>query len=326
MAAAERRSVPLKRRCSRKCDAPASSRRLVTRAGADPVGDGHRADIRHGLGDQADAARQNRCLYQRRRERPREGRRSPPRSPPRSFPASAAPGPRSPRSATSSASKASSKDVPSTLAGADDAEEEDEERTRRGRRRGEDRRPPTVTVGRTGTGTARAGTALGRRGQRQGDLALRVDVVHPNLDGLAQRQHVLDVVDPLATRQRRQLRDVQQAVPARQHVDEGTELGDVDHPAPVDRADVGGRRVQDQRDAAPGLFHRVAVLGTDRHRADHTVVVDGDVRTGLLLQGVDDLALGADDLTDLVDRDLHGDDLRRAGGHVVTTARRWPRP
>ena len=39
---------------------------LVTRAGTDPVADGDRADIRHGLGDQADAARQNRCLDQRR--------------------------------------------------------------------------------------------------------------------------------------------------------------------------------------------------------------------------------------------------------------------
>ena len=54
---------------------------LVTRAGADPVGDRNRADIRHGLGDQADAARQDRRLDQRRRERPREGRRSLPRSP-----------------------------------------------------------------------------------------------------------------------------------------------------------------------------------------------------------------------------------------------------
>ena len=56
------------------------------------------------------------------------------------------------------------------------------------------------------------------------------------------------------------------------------------------------------------------------------VVVDGDVRTGLLLQRVDDLALGPDDLTDLVDRDLHGDDLRRAVGHVRHAARRWRRP
>ena len=30
---------------------------LVTRAAADPVGDSHRPDVRHGLGDQADAAR-----------------------------------------------------------------------------------------------------------------------------------------------------------------------------------------------------------------------------------------------------------------------------
>ena len=53
---------------------------------------------------------------------------------------------------------------------------------------------PATIVRRTGT--------FGRRGQRQGDLALGVDVIDADLDGLAERQDVFDVVDPLATGQR----------------------------------------------------------------------------------------------------------------------------
>ncbi len=187
--------------------------------------------------------------------------------------------------------------------------------------------PTTVTavtalaVAPSPTGVARGrdvDRAFGHRGQRQGHLALRIDVVDPYLDRLAQRQHVFDVVDALAPGQGRELGDVQQAVPSGQHVDEGAELGDVDHLAGVDRADIGRGRVEDERDTATRLLDGVAVLGADGHRAHHAVVVDRDVRARLLLQGVDDLALGPDDLADLVDRDLHGDDLRGAVGHVVT--------
>ena len=64
-------------------------------------------------------------------------------------------------------------------------------------------------------------------------------------------------------------------------VDERTELGDVDHLALVGDADLGERRVEDGRDPPPGLFDRCPVLRADGHRADHPVVVDRDVRTGL---------------------------------------------
>ena len=158
---------------------------LVTRAGADPVGDRHRADIRHGLGDQADAARQDGRLDQRRRERPREGRRSPPRSP------------RSPRSfAGVGRTRAEVAQVrhqlglegvlegrPVGLAG---AEPTTSGRTRPTRADRPDAPEPTGRrrPDRTGPGPARR-AALGRRGQRQRHLALRVDVVDPDLDGLA---------------------------------------------------------------------------------------------------------------------------------------------
>src|SRR5579859_7798542 len=45
---------------------------------------------------------------------------------------------------------------------------------------------------------------VGRRSQREGHLALRVDVVHAHLDRLAEREHVLDVVDALAAGERRE--------------------------------------------------------------------------------------------------------------------------
>ena len=119
--------------------------------------------------------------------------------------------------------------------------------------------------------------------------------------------HVLDPVDALAATE---LGDVEQAVTAREDVDERTELGDVDDPALVGLADLGGRRVEDELDLALGLGHRAAVGRADADPADRAVVVDADVGAGLLLDGVDDLALGPDDLADLVHRDLEADDLR----------------
>ena len=53
------------------------------------------------------------------------------------------------------------------------------------------------------------------------------------------------------------------------------------------------------------------------------VVLHRDVGAGLLLDRVDDLALGPDHLADLVDRDLEADDLRCGLAHVV--ARRGDR-
>src|SRR5690606_33576890 len=57
-----------------------------------------------------------------------------------------------------------------------------------------------------------------------------------------------------------------------------------------------------------------AVGGAD---VDGAVVLDGDVGARVLLDLVDHLALGADDLADLVHGDLHGDDPRGVRGHLV---------
>ena len=47
-------------------------------------------------------------------------------------------------------------------------------------------------------------------------------------------------------------------------------------------------------------------------------VVHVHLGAGFGLDGVDDLALGPDDLADLVQRDLELDDLRRSGPHIVS--------
>ena len=80
-----------------------------------------------------------------------------------------------------------------------------------------------------------------------------IDVVDPHLDLVAEVEHVLDPVDALAPTE---LGDVDQAVTAREDVDERTELGDVHDAALVDRADLGLGRIEDQLDAAAGLGDR----------------------------------------------------------------------
>src|SRR3712207_7510257 len=55
------------------------------------------------------------------------------------------------------------------------------------------------------------------RSRGEADLALRVDVVDADLDLVAEVQHVLDAVDALAATE---LRDVDQAVAAREDVHE----------------------------------------------------------------------------------------------------------
>ena len=108
-----------------------------------------------------------------------------------------------------------------------------------------------------------------------------------------------------------------QAVATWKDVDEGTELGDVHNTTLVDGTYLSGRRVDDQLDLPLGLGHGGTVGRGDGHDAHHAVVVNADIGTGLGLNGVDHLALGADDLTDLLDRDLEADDLGGVLPHVV---------
>ena len=106
-----------------------------------------------------------------------------------------------------------------------------------------------------------------------------------------------------------------ETVTSGEDVDEGTELGDRHHAAVVHGAEFGLGRIDDGEDARFGIFHAPALHGTDGDDAHHAVVVDADVGAGLLLDGVDDLALGSDHFTDLVERDGDRRDLRSRLGH-----------
>ena len=108
-----------------------------------------------------------------------------------------------------------------------------------------------------------------------------------------------------------------QAVAARKDVHERPERGDVHHLAVVDLPHIGGGRIEDQADLALGLVHVVAVGGRDGDDARVLVVVHVDIGPGLGLDRVDHLALGPDDLADLVQRDLELDDLGGGGPNVV---------
>ena len=119
-----------------------------------------------------------------------------------------------------------------------------------------------------------------------------------------------------------ELGDVHEAVAAREDVDERAELGDVDDPAVVHGAELGLGRVDDGQDGRLGLLHPPALDGADGDDALRPVVVDADVGAGLGLDRVDDLALGADDLADLVDRDDDRGDLGRRRGDLVARCRR----
>src|SRR5690606_5105090 len=135
-----------------------------------------------------------------------------------------------------------------------------------------------------------------------------------DLDLLTDGQHVLDVLDALAAHALAGLADVQPpllAPGARGVRARRRPLGDRADQAPAElRALRVGRRV----DRRAGGLGRQAVGGAD---VDGAVALDGDVRARLLLDLVDHLALGPDDLADLVDRHLHGDDARSVRGHLV---------
>src|SRR5665811_2297416 len=127
-------------------------------------------------------------------------------------------------------------------------------------------------------------------------------------------EDVLDVLDAPATDQLADLGDVQQTVLAGRQRDERAERRGLDDGADVPLAHLGHLRVGDRVDHRPGRLGRGTVDGADVHGA---VVLDGDVRAGLLLDLVDHLALRADDLADLVDRHLDRDDPRCVRRHLV---------
>src|SRR5689334_11654397 len=125
--------------------------------------------------------------------------------------------------------------------------------------------------GRTG-GRLAAGLPVGRAltlGQDgdERELAARVDLGDLDLHLLAHREDVLDVLDALAADHLADLRDVQQAVLARDERDEGAERGRLHHGAHVALADLGHGRVGDGIDHGAGGLGRRAVGRADVDRA-----------------------------------------------------------
>ena len=97
-----------------------------------------------------------------------------------------------------------------------------------------------------------------------------------------------------------------------EEVDEGAEIDGLHNLAVIDHTKLGlGDDVLDAGDS------RLAGRAGHGRHLDGAVVIDVDLRTGGLADLADDLAARADDVTDLVDRNRHGRDLRRAVGKPV---------
>src|SRR5690606_38480465 len=132
----------------------------------------------------------------------------------------------------------------------------------------------------------------------QADLAVAIDVDDLDDHLVPLVHHVGDLAGALLG----QLADVDEAVGAGQDLDEGAEL---DHPldhALVELADL--RLHGEALDEVDGALQAARVRRGDRH---HAGVVHVDGGAGLLHDGADGLAAGADDVADLVrlDGDLH---------------------
>src|SRR6185503_5081456 len=108
------------------------------------------------------------------------------------------------------------------------------------------------------------------------------------------------------------LRDMHQAVAARENRDERAEIHQANDLAFVDAADFDVRR--DQLDAALGFAARGA---RDAGDLDRAIVLDVDRGAGLFGDLADDRATLADDVADLLRVDLERDDRRRPVGHLV---------
>src|SRR5690606_26442701 len=117
-----------------------------------------------------------------------------------------------------------------------------------------------------------------------------------------------DLLDPLGAVE---TGDVEQTVPPREDVDEGAELGDGDDLAVVLGAHLDLWREGDLGHPLLGGGESRAVVGGDPDDALAVDLFDLDGGTGDLFELTDDCALGTDDLTDLVLRDLEGLDARR---------------
>src|SRR5690606_4522033 len=137
---------------------------------------------------------------------------------------------------------------------------------------------------------------------RQADAALLVDFQHLDLDHVAFLELVGDPLHALAG----DLRDVHQAVLARQDGHERTEVHDLGDLALVDPA-----RLHVRGDLLDTGLGGLAGGTVDRGDGDGAIVLDIDLGAGLLGDGLDHRTALADHFADLVGVDLDGDQARR---------------
>src|SRR5699024_10592085 len=107
---------------------------------------------------------------------------------------------------------------------------------------------------------------------------------------------------------------VQQPIFARCQGDEGTEAGGFHHGAQVAFANFWDLWVRNSVDRIACFFSSFTFSRTDQ---DGTVVFDTDICAGVFLDLVDHLAFRPNDLTDLVDRNLHRQDTWGGVAHGV---------
>src|SRR5690606_35189395 len=141
------------------------------------------------------------------------------------------------------------------------------------------------------------------------DATTRIQVSNLDHHFLAFGQIVAHVLYAL----RRDLRDVNQTVLARQDGDKGAEVDDAGNLALVETTHFRFR--SDALDAFDGCVTRGGVFTVD---ADVAIVIDVDGSTGLFGDAADDRAALADHIADLVRIDLHGGHGRCILGHAFT--------
>src|SRR5664280_288981 len=134
-------------------------------------------------------------------------------------------------------------------------------------------------------------------------IARLVDLDDLDRDRVAATHDVVDLVDPLAAAE---LGDVDQSVDALLELDEGAEVGRLDHLAGDDVADLD---VLAHRDDALG--DRLACLHVGGGDVDRAVVFDVDLHAELFAEPLEGLAALTDDEADLVGVDLDREDARR---------------
>ncbi len=132
-----------------------------------------------------------------------------------------------------------------------------------------------------------------------------------HLDLVANVEDVLNLLDAALG----DAGDVQQAVLTGQQVHEGAEGLDGDDATGVLLARLGN--LDDELDALDGLVDGLAGAADE----DGTVLLDVDRGAGLVLDAADDLTAGADDVADLVGRNLDGDDARSGAARGIDAAR-----